>query len=427
MPSPIEPTTERLHAYVQVNKAQIRREQHNGREHIVIPSYTLPDNVVMNGGLYTREEIDKHYKGLEGTLAPLAHPKKDGKFISAREPEALNANHIGAWNRNVERRGNRIYLEKWVDVETAQRHADGARLIARIEAFERGEDAPPIHTSVAAILSREPVANAKGYTWRARITEMDHDAILLDEPGAATPDQGVGLMVNVAESATLEANAGVLGADSYSNRSEILNVGARAIWGDDSWVTDFDGATAIVRKPDGETVAVGYRVEAGKAVYSEGQQSVKREESWVVNRLCQLLGLRVNSGPSIPDKPSPEADSMDKTELEALFKAQNEALQANVEAAIKPLGERLEKLETNQQALAEGLQAEAKAAEADKRKVVAAKLGDVVANALTGEALDAAFASVQGSAPLATAFTPNSSDKPQGVPKADEYFPPEGK
>lgn len=51
----------------QVNSQSIRRETYNGREHLVLPSYTLPANVVMNGGLYTQEQIDAHYKGLEGT------------------------------------------------------------------------------------------------------------------------------------------------------------------------------------------------------------------------------------------------------------------------------------------------------------------------------------------------------------------------
>jgi hypothetical protein len=34
-----------------VNSQSIRRETYNGREHLVLPSYTLPANVVMNGGL----------------------------------------------------------------------------------------------------------------------------------------------------------------------------------------------------------------------------------------------------------------------------------------------------------------------------------------------------------------------------------------
>ncbi|NPW87779.1 hypothetical protein HPR88_33115, partial [Pseudomonas aeruginosa] len=102
------------------NSASIRRETHNGREHLVLPSYTLPAGVVMNGGLYTAEQIDKHYPGLEGTLAPLGHPMVDGKFVSAFSPEGINVGHIGAWNRNVKKSGNRVYMEKWVDVEFAK-------------------------------------------------------------------------------------------------------------------------------------------------------------------------------------------------------------------------------------------------------------------------------------------------------------------
>lgn len=73
----------------QVNSQSIRREMYNGREHLVLPSYTLPANVVMNGGLYTAEEIDAHYQGLEGTLAPLGHPQVNGQFVSAFSQRVL--------------------------------------------------------------------------------------------------------------------------------------------------------------------------------------------------------------------------------------------------------------------------------------------------------------------------------------------------
>ncbi|STQ13561.1 gp7 [Enterobacter cloacae] len=79
------------------------------------------------GGLYTQEQIDAHYKGLEGTLAPLGHPQVNGQFVSAFSPEGINAGHIGAWNRNVKKSGNRIYLEKWVDVARAGESEGGRR------------------------------------------------------------------------------------------------------------------------------------------------------------------------------------------------------------------------------------------------------------------------------------------------------------
>ncbi|MDX7384510.1 hypothetical protein SJ266_24810, partial [Enterobacter hormaechei] len=214
-----------------VNSQSIRRENYNDREHLVLPSYTLPANVVMNGGLYTQEQIDAHYKGLEGTLAPLGHPQVNGQFVSAFSPEGINAGHIGAWNRNVKKSGNRIYLEKWVDVARARESEGGRELLERVAAIERGEDVPPIHTSVAAFLDQlEPneQQRATGADWVAKIYSMDHDAILLHEVGAATPEQGVGLMVNADLAQPLKANSGALVGESYREREQRLDRAAKA-------------------------------------------------------------------------------------------------------------------------------------------------------------------------------------------------------
>lgn len=72
----------------------IRRETYNGREHIVVPSYTLPFNIVMNREYYPEAEIIANYQSLEGTLAPLGHPTVDGKFVSAFSPEGLNTGFV---------------------------------------------------------------------------------------------------------------------------------------------------------------------------------------------------------------------------------------------------------------------------------------------------------------------------------------------
>jgi len=37
-----------IHINHKVDNKAIRRETYNGREHVVIPSYTLPANVIMN-------------------------------------------------------------------------------------------------------------------------------------------------------------------------------------------------------------------------------------------------------------------------------------------------------------------------------------------------------------------------------------------
>lgn len=80
----------------------------------------------------------------------------DGKFVSAFSPEGLNTGFCGAWNRNVELRGNRVYVEKWVDVETASHSEQGRELLSRLEALEKGESKDPIWSSVAVYRQRMP-------------------------------------------------------------------------------------------------------------------------------------------------------------------------------------------------------------------------------------------------------------------------------
>lgn len=174
------------------NSAAIRREKRNGRDVIIVPSATLPDDVVMNDILYPAAEITKSFKTLERTPAPLGHPAINGKFLSARDPEGINGHYIGAWNENVRQEKGRVLLDKVIDIEFANQSAGGKRVLAAIEASD------PIHTSTGLLAIMDAANGDVPYKFTARDIEFDHDAILLDEDGAATPDQGVGMMVNSA-------------------------------------------------------------------------------------------------------------------------------------------------------------------------------------------------------------------------------------
>ena len=174
------------------NSAAIKREKRNGRDVIIVPSATLPDDVVMNDILYPAAEIAKSFKSLERTPAPLGHPSVNGKFLSARDPEGLNQGWIGAWNENVRQEGGRVLLDKVIDVERANQSEGGKRVLAAIDAGD------PVHTSTGLLAIMDAANGDVPYKFTARDIEFDHDAILLDEDGAATPDQGVGMMVNSA-------------------------------------------------------------------------------------------------------------------------------------------------------------------------------------------------------------------------------------
>jgi hypothetical protein len=172
-----------------INTKSARQEKRNGRDVIIVPSATMPDNIVMNSIMYPAEEIKKSYKTLDRSPAPLDHPMVNGKFVSAKDPEGINLGWIGAWNENVRYENGKVYLDKVIDVQRAGESEGGKRVL---EAINKGE---PIHTSTGLVANLEPV-EGKDHKAIARNLEFDHDAILLDFQGAATPDQGVGMFVN---------------------------------------------------------------------------------------------------------------------------------------------------------------------------------------------------------------------------------------
>lgn len=212
------------------NSAKIRREKRNGRDVIIVPSATLPDDVVMNDILYPAAEIAKSFKSLERTPAPLGHPSVNGKFLSARDPEGLNQGWIGAWNENVRQEGGRVLLDKVIDVERANQSEGGKRVLAAIDAGD------PVHTSTGLLAIMDAANGDVPYKFTARDIEFDHDAILLDEDGAATPEQGVGMMVNSAgkeigvinSTLTEDAERGVDWA--LDNLAQALDRRERASW-----------------------------------------------------------------------------------------------------------------------------------------------------------------------------------------------------
>ncbi len=171
------------------NAKAARKVKRNGRDLVIVPSATLPDDVVMNGYRYPAAEIEKSYHTLDRTPAPFGHPTVNGLFVSARDPEGINIGYVGAWNENVRRENGRVFLDKVIDVEVANRSENGKRLL---EAIDKGEE---IHTSTG-LLANVVETGEEDPKWEVCDMVFDHDAILLDEEGAATPKQGVGMFVN---------------------------------------------------------------------------------------------------------------------------------------------------------------------------------------------------------------------------------------
>lgn len=195
------------HAKVRVNNDLIRHEMIDGEDHIVVPCSTMPPDIVMNGTLYPAGEVKKAAPTLEGTPSPLGHPKVEGELVSASNPRAANKYGVGAWNRSVSYT-DKIHYEKVINVRQCMASPYGQQLIA---ALEKGD---PIDTSVGLycwVVSASGTSNGDHYSEIATDILFDHDAILLEEPGAATPDKGTGIYVNSQEKKKMdEENKGTI-------------------------------------------------------------------------------------------------------------------------------------------------------------------------------------------------------------------------
>ena len=184
-----------------INKSsKITKETINNKEHYVIRDVVpVVDDVVMNNGLYPKDEIDKSYKSINGNLMPIGHPKVNGQFVSASNAKAINDYYGGAWAENVHKDQDKVLLDCYVDIEFARNHEKGKQLLERLDAMFNGEDVHPIHVSTGLILNKVYKAGrskGKPYDWVATNMQFDHVAILLNEQGAATPSEGVGMFVN---------------------------------------------------------------------------------------------------------------------------------------------------------------------------------------------------------------------------------------
>ena len=358
----------RVNLRTQVNNASIRHEKRGGKAIIIVPSATLPDNVVMNRILYPADVIAEGYESLDQTPAPFGHPFVNNQYVSASSPEAINNFYVGAWNENVRRINGRVFLDKIIDVEVAGRTQKGRDMLAAINAQE------PIHTSTGLMLTLDKVTGQEDYDYIATSMHADHDAILLNELGAATPAQGVGLFVNA--------------------KGEPVDVQNAEIELDD------DALQSIAE-------SIAYQLEH-EAREQERQPLIDK----IMAAIKSLLGTKTTEG--LPLSANQEGQDMTKEEITALVgelmanSLKAEDVKSIVTEALAPVALSVTELQTNANAADEA----ARAALVDV--VVKANLMDEADTAgMTINALQklAAKCKPGSAAPLFAGFAPNADDK----------------
>lgn len=189
----------RVHILTTVNSANVSK---TGDSYLIRDVCGALDGIVMNTRLYPADQLTNAAPTLEGKPAPAGHPKnKAGRYISALNGEALASAWIGSYCTNTRHVAGRTLCDVAVNEAQAKASPAGVALINRLDAAISGENSEPIHVSTG-LFCDEVVASGesggKKYSTIATNIEYDHLAILLNEAGAGTPEQGVGMFLNSA-------------------------------------------------------------------------------------------------------------------------------------------------------------------------------------------------------------------------------------
>jgi hypothetical protein len=291
----------RVHIRSVVNAANVSRD---GSKYTIRDVCGATDDIVMNGRLYPASELAKGAPSLTGKPAPAGHPKNSaGQHISAANGEALASAWIGAYCTNVRHEAGRTLTDVVVNAEMAKASPAGLTLVERLEAAIAGTNAEPIHVSTGVLL-REVAANgeSRGKAYSSIATDLDYDhlAILLNDVGAGTPHDGVGMFLNSAgqpeEVETVEVNTapedrrntGLTGwlRKLLGNGSELsfdqIDSGLRSLLPDGAWPREVYARDFIWTDRDGGLWKQGYAVSADGSLASVGEAiAVKRTVDYV--------------------------------------------------------------------------------------------------------------------------------------------------
>ncbi len=185
-------TSEFISLRCNLGGAKIRHEMLEGKDYLVVPMVMITEGV-HNGSsgplYYPKSELNKTPVSWDHKPVVVYHPEANGQGVSACLPEVLNTRKVGLiLNTNWD---GKLKSEAWLD-EARLKVVDNRVL----EALEAGK---MIEVSTGLFTDNEPTEgewNSEKYVAIARNYRPDHLAILPDQVGSCSIDDGAGLLRN---------------------------------------------------------------------------------------------------------------------------------------------------------------------------------------------------------------------------------------
>lgn len=423
---------------VNADKIKIARSEIEGEKYVAIKNVLwMADNSVLNGGLYSAAENEKGYASMDGRVMPFGHPMVNGQYVaisnldSANVAVALGKHYGGVHAQNVRKERSSYFADVMINERVANSHDDGKLLLewaANAESYNSGKGEKPsnIHMSTGLMTNRihaNGEVNGEKYTWSANDQQYDHLAILFHERGAGGDAVSIAVNCESVINSELIINDDEALKDSYGDKLSLLSAAVSERFGSPgayAYVEDFDDEGLVFTTPQGQ-YRISYHMEDGNPILTGEQKEVTRKTEYIVKNSGWLERLKhmLQFNSKIIDQPVQVNEEVDMTpeEVQAIVTKALEATNASL-AAVQAENATLKEDIVKAQA---AISANAESGLAEKRDVVAKEHGEVVANALTGDALDAMFAKCQTAASLLGGMPQvNSSDFK--APTMGEHF-----
>lgn len=178
------------------NATPARRERLHGRDYLVAPATLIVPGVLAGSQgalLYPPDEVARDPQAWNGVPLLHYHPTRNGVSVSGRDPEILGSQQLGVVYRARARPGGPLRAEAWFDVELTRQV--NPSLLGRLLGGR------PVELSTGLWTENVPAPagshyRGRPYTHVARNYRPDHLAVLPDQVGACSLQDGCGILVN---------------------------------------------------------------------------------------------------------------------------------------------------------------------------------------------------------------------------------------
>ena len=164
------------------------RRQLDGNEHMVIPVIALKEGILKDV-FYSKDEIQTFAQSWNGVPVPVNHPKKNGAYVSANSPEYENTVNIGKLF-NVNFSDGKLKGEIWINIEKAKR-------LGYTNIIDWFNDGKMMEVSTGLFgdkVNQQGTIGNETYNYVAKNIRPDHLALLPNQVGACSIDDGCGAM-----------------------------------------------------------------------------------------------------------------------------------------------------------------------------------------------------------------------------------------